>query len=205
MAQFTGLNLSGTENKDVADALIALNRLLEFQMDGHLDSGNILEVGGWSVGPTDLMSKDMDVGMSTDDSYFNPVRFWAGGSNKDFAPWRVHQDGTMHAVGAALESTTAYPKLVLDSTGLYAYDPAGVKRISLSNQAAFGYYELQFFGQSAAKEGSLSGTSGQMNVYGTNKLLIGAGSGGMYIDAATPFVDFQNREIRNASVTAKFG
>lgn len=114
MAQFTGLTISGTANDDIVDALIALNRSLEYQMSGNLDSGNILEVGGWRVGATELTSKDMDVGMSTDDSMTNPVRFWAGRSQKDSAPWRVHHDGTMFAVGATLVSQDgAYPRMEL--------------------------------------------------------------------------------------------
>lgn len=99
MAQFNGLGLLGSSNQNIEDALIKFNRSLEYQMDGHLDSVNIQEVGGWNVTPTELSSKDFDVGMSTDDSGVNPVRFWAGSAAKETAPWRIHQDGSMYALG----------------------------------------------------------------------------------------------------------
>lgn len=95
MAQFTGLNLTGNSSEEVADALIALNRSLEYQMDGNLDSGNVREIGGWTVGITEIASRDLDVGMSTDDSVANPVRFWAGSADKNNAPWRVYADGSI--------------------------------------------------------------------------------------------------------------
>lgn len=94
MAQFQGvnINISGDASSvEVTDALVALNRSMEYQF-ANLDSENVREIGGWQVGPTELQSKSFNVGMSTDST--NLVRFWAGGS-KDTAPFRVYDDGSI--------------------------------------------------------------------------------------------------------------
>lgn len=88
------------------------------ELNGYINSKNIFEAGGWRVTNTDLISKDYDVGMSTDDIGANPVRFWAGGLDKDTAPFRVHQDGSGVATGWTLQSKGAtYPRVVLDASG----------------------------------------------------------------------------------------
>ncbi|AZN43356.1 hypothetical protein [Paenibacillus albus] len=88
---------------------------MEHRVNGFLQSSNIQEVGGWKVGQTELESKDKDVGMSTVDTSGDDVRFWAGGSNPDTAPWRVTKSGKMTATGAKIESNPGgYPNIVLD-------------------------------------------------------------------------------------------
>lgn len=90
---------------------------MEHRLNGFLQSNNIQEVGGWRVSQTELISKDGDVGMSTADDGVDPVRMFAGGVDKDTAPWRVTQGGKMHATGATIESSVGYPKIALDPDG----------------------------------------------------------------------------------------
>lgn len=97
MAVFTGVNVgSGGSPEELTDAIIGLNRSLEFQM-ANLDSDNVREIGGWRVGPTQLTSKDLDVGLSTDDSQLENVRFWAGSAVTGTAPSRVYDTGRVVA------------------------------------------------------------------------------------------------------------
>lgn len=99
MAKFTGVDVGVGSQQEIVDAIIALNRSLEYQM-GHLDSENVMEIGGWRVGPTQLTSKDLDVGMSTDDSQAENIRFWAGNSALQSAPFRVYNTGKFVATDA---------------------------------------------------------------------------------------------------------
>lgn len=101
MAVFTGVNVGGSSPEELTDAVIGLNRTLEFQM-ANLDSDNVREIGGWRVGPTQLTSKDLDVGLSTDDSQEENIRFWAGSVTAGDAPFRVYDSGRFVATGADL-------------------------------------------------------------------------------------------------------
>lgn len=107
------------------DALIQMQRDMKYYLN-HMDTQNIMEVGGWRLDPNELRSKDSDVGMSTEDTVADDVRFWAGSTNKNTAPWRVYESGKMHATGATIESSAGYPKIVFDpdSNLLAAYSDA---------------------------------------------------------------------------------
>lgn len=68
-------------NADQQTLINSLNFILEeldHLLNGNVDSKNAREIGGWRVGPKQMESKDKDVGMSTDDTGEDPVRFWAG-------------------------------------------------------------------------------------------------------------------------------
>ncbi len=105
---------------EVIDRLAKLEKTLEYLFGG-LDTKNIREISGWLVNPNELVSRDRDVGMSTEDTAGDDVRFFAGapGGDKEDAPWRVTKSGIMNAVGAILqsaliESASGYPKIVID-------------------------------------------------------------------------------------------
>ena len=113
-------DLPGLPNKSLDamyDYIIRMERTLRYLFNGVLESSNIFEVGGWRVNNDDIQSKDGDVGMSTADTGGDDVRLWAGGADKDAAPWRVTKAGKMHATGATIESDSGYPKVVLDPAG----------------------------------------------------------------------------------------
>lgn len=84
------------------------------EINGYINSKNIFEAGGWRVGRTELASKDKDVGMSTEDTAADDVRFWAGSTTKETAPWNVTKSGKMTATGALIQSSDGYPKVVID-------------------------------------------------------------------------------------------
>ena len=97
---------------EVARMQKTMNHLLR-----HLSSKNVKEVGGYFITPTDILSKDGDVGMSSvnpDEVNLDPVRFFAGGVDIANAPWRVHNSGKMVATGAIIQSKDGFPKVVMD-------------------------------------------------------------------------------------------
>lgn len=97
---------------EVARMQKTMNHLLR-----HLSSKNVKEIGGYFVTPTDIVSKDGDVGISSEDTGLDDVRFFAGSVNKETAPFKVRQSGKMEATGAVIQSKSGYPKVVLDPDG----------------------------------------------------------------------------------------
>ncbi|RCW44216.1 hypothetical protein [Paenibacillus prosopidis] len=131
----------------VAQMMKTMNHMLR-----HLSSKNITEVGGWFVDNTELVSKDGDVGMSTDDTGSDPVRFFAGGVDKETAPWKVRQNGVMEAIGAIIGSASSGMRVVINSTGLHAYDENGVERITIGTTPAKGAKALIFRDSTGAEQ-----------------------------------------------------
>lgn len=103
--------------EQLCEEVAKLQRTLKYLLEGNLDSENTREIGGWRISKDEMVSKDGDVGMSTEDTAGDDIRFWAGGTNKETAPWRVPKSGKMHATGAVIESASGYPKVVLDPDG----------------------------------------------------------------------------------------
>lgn len=88
------------------------------EINGYMNSKNLFEAGGWLVKSTELASKAGDVGMSSEATAADDVRFWSGGTNKNTAPWRVTESGKMTATGALIQSADgSYPRVVMDPDG----------------------------------------------------------------------------------------
>lgn len=108
MATFSGVGgilSNGASVQTVSDALVALNRSLTWQME-NLDSDNVREIGGWNISQTSITSRNFDVGMSS--SYDQPenVRFWAGNTDMNNAPFRVYDSGRLVASNAQITGGT---------------------------------------------------------------------------------------------------
>lgn len=107
-----------------------LSQQLTYLLSGFLGSQNILEAGGWRVGPTELQSKDKTVGMSTDKTGVDPVRFWAGDVKTGSPKFKVTESGETTLTEAIISSAETGDKVVLDSTGLHTY-VSGVERLTI--------------------------------------------------------------------------
>lgn len=110
-------------------AIIAENA--GYVLTGQLDTKNAREFSGWRIKPNVLVSKDNDVGMSTDDTGTDPVRFFAG-PNGDVWFFYVTKSGKLYATDAFITgriegsviigseiktSETTYPRVELSSVG----------------------------------------------------------------------------------------
>lgn len=105
------------------DYVIRLERKVDF-LQQNLDTENIFEVGGWRVTPDQMASKDKDVGMSTADTGADDVRFWAGSTEPETAPFRIRKSGKGTLTGVTIQSSeTGYPRVVLstddETVGVY--------------------------------------------------------------------------------------
>lgn len=111
--------LTGNESLPQLIEMVAkLQKQVQWLMDGKLSSNNVREIGGYNVNDTDLKSVDGDVGLSSANDAADPVRLWAGGTNKDAAPWRVAKSGKMVATGALIQSKDgSYPQVKMDPAG----------------------------------------------------------------------------------------
>lgn len=123
--------------EELCEEVAKLQKTVRYLLGGHLDTENIFEVAGWQVTPTELVSKDGDVGMSTDDTGPDPVRFFAG---PDGSLWYfyVTKSGSLVAQKATIKghidaesgtiggwtiegntltsNPTNYPRIVFDPT-----------------------------------------------------------------------------------------
>lgn len=78
------------------DAMIKMQRDLTYLL-GNLDYENMFAVGGWRVHPDRLQSKDGDVGMSTEDTGADDIRFWAGDVITGEPAFYVTKSGKLYA------------------------------------------------------------------------------------------------------------
>lgn len=106
----------GESPGELADMVAKLQKQVEFLMNGNLSTKNIREVGGWLADGDRFVSIDGDVGMSTEDTVADDVRFWAGNTVKENAPFRVTESGKAYLTGAEISSSGSYPKVVMDPT-----------------------------------------------------------------------------------------
>jgi hypothetical protein len=110
--------VTGDENlEDLQDLVAKLQKDVNWILNGNLSSKNVREIGGYNVSETLFQSRGGDVGMSSDPTGTDPVRFWAGSTNKDTAPWRVHKSGKSVMTGALIQSSNGtYPLIKMDPT-----------------------------------------------------------------------------------------
>lgn len=106
----------------LAEIVADLSQQLTYLLSGFLSSDNAREFGGWAVGKTELQSKDKTVGMSTDKTGVDPIRFWAG-DVKDGSPNFIVTDSGK----VVLKSDSGYPRIELntDTGEISAYVSAG--------------------------------------------------------------------------------
>lgn len=114
----TFAGLRGDESiEELRDEVAKMQKMMNHMLR-NLSSKNVKEAGGYFITPTDILSKDGDVGMSSvnpDDVNPDPVRFFAGGVDMASAPWRVTNSGKMTATGALIQSSDGtYPLVILD-------------------------------------------------------------------------------------------
>lgn len=104
----------GASNDEIIDYIARLEKTIQWMMTGNLSSKNVREIGGWLVSQTELKSRDGTVGFSSANDAADPVRIWAGSTNKDAAPWRVYASGKGVLTGALIRSQNGYPYVEID-------------------------------------------------------------------------------------------
>jgi hypothetical protein len=134
---------------ELADMVAKLQKQVEFLMNGNLSTKNIREVGGWLADDDRFVSADGDVGLSTTDTGGDDVRYWAGGTDPETAPYQIRKSGKGLLTGIRIQSSEAgFPRLVFDSdtSSLVLYysetkyvtlglDPSGSPHIEFINGA----------------------------------------------------------------------
>jgi hypothetical protein len=181
---------------------ILIKNMSEF--NGHINSKNVFEVGGWRVNNTQLVSKDGDVGMSTEDTGSDDIRFWAGDAKDGSPNFKVTKAGILTAVDGVFEGeitaesgeiggftitetaltaisggtiqnkSAAANKVYLNDTGFHANDSSGVERLTIGTAPAEGAKAL--IGRDA------SGTEQSVYTYDT-ETVDGSSRTGQFITA----------------------
>jgi hypothetical protein len=173
-------------------------------MNGYINSKNVFEVGGWRVNNTQLVSKDGDVGMSTEDTGADDIRLWAGDAKDGSPKFKVTKSGILTAVDGVFEGeitaesgeiggftitetaltaisggtiqnkSAAANKVYLNDTGFHANDSSGVERLTIGTAPAEGAKAL--IGRDA------SGTEQSVYTYDT-ETVDGSSRTGQFITA----------------------
>lgn len=175
---------------NLANIVAIMAKDIDFVINGNIASDNAREIGGWRVGQTELVSKDGDVGMSSAGTSPESVRYYAGaaGIPKELAPFRVYKNGKGNVTGWTIESTTGYPKVIIDPDGnlFGAYIDEG-SYISLSpgfqgapamliadggNIMAYLQYLSNRIGLYSTKEVELSSSSGDIRLSAWGDVLV---------------------------------
>lgn len=186
------IELLRQEILELRDEVARNKKQMDWLMQGNLSSKNVREIGGYNVGPKDFKSRDGDVGLSSANDTADPVRMWAGGTNKDTAPWRVTKAGKMHATGATIESQTGYPKVVIDpSDNLFMAANNANQYISIypffaGNTAPV----IEFNNLDIPSDASLylNPINGQFTISSPKDMRISSGTGDLYLDTFFVFV-----------------
>lgn len=143
-------NGDGMDDAKKVEALIdhvaKLQKMVQFMMTGNISSVNAREFGGWRVGLTELQSRAGDVGMSTANDAEDPVRLWAGSTDKNTAPWRVYQSGKSIMTGARIRSRDGgYPYVEMDpETDLFAAYGSADNFIKIVASGVYGFPAIDF-------------------------------------------------------------
>ena len=178
------------------DYIAILNKQLNWVINGgFLASDNIKEISGWEVGPQKLESVDGTVGMSTEGTAGTSVRFWAGSTDPDTAPWRVTKDGKMTATGATIQSQSGYPRVEMDPSGnLFAAYLDADNYIKI--EADYGGSPSVNFFQGGNLRGRIDTVPGALEI-------ISASSNGIIINGITGGTDFDGNVTFDSWNTVK--
>lgn len=103
-----------------------------YQLSGFLNSKNVLEVGGWKVGDTELQAKTKTVGMSTAITGADDIRFWAGDVKTGSPPFYVTESGKMYATDGNFTGTITGSTI---TGGTIQTGTTGSSRIVISNNS----------------------------------------------------------------------
>ena len=177
---------------ELADMVAKLQKQVEFLMNGNLSTKNIREVGQWVADGDRLVSQDSDVGMSAAETGADDVRFFAGSTDMDTAPWRVTKAGKMHATGATIESNAGYPKIVVDPDGrLFAAYTASDTYVGITPDY-LGNGPGQIAVRGGITEGGSYTTSGKYHLVAVGGLKLESGEDIEFDPSGTTGVIFSN-------------
>lgn len=96
VVKLRGLPEDNASITDILDHVAMLQKTMEYHMN-HMDSKNITEVGGWIIKDNMIVSESGLVGMYSGELGPEDVRFWAGSTDMNSAPFRVLENGAVIA------------------------------------------------------------------------------------------------------------
>ena len=154
-----------------------------YLLSGFLSSSNAREFGGWQIGPTEMQSKDKMVGMSTEKTGTDDIRFWAGDLKEASPSFKVTESGIASLVSAVIKSLATGDRVVIDSTGFHTYDATGIERLTIGTTVAKGV--------KAITGRDTSGVAQSVYTYDT-ETVDGASRTGQYITAHGAYLLFSD-------------
>ena len=118
---------NGTNSKGWDSANNTINRNARIR----LYSTGIIRLGEPST--TDSSITGNEVGLSGTGTNASSVRIWAGGTNRDSAPFRVTQSGSLYCTNSTIQTNSTGNRIVISSSGnnLAMYNSSGEKLCDL--------------------------------------------------------------------------
>lgn len=105
--------------QDLYDHIAMLQKTMEYHLN-RIDSSNLAEVGGWTIKNNMIVSKTGLVGMFSGELGDEDVRFWAGSTDMNTAPFRVLENGLVIAenidIDDKIKAAIAEIDLVISNT-----------------------------------------------------------------------------------------
>jgi hypothetical protein len=185
----------GASYEDLLNYVIRLERKLDYVLQ-NMDSENIFEVGGWRVTPDQLASKDNDVGMSTEDTAADDIRFWAGDVITGSPKFTVTKSGILTAVDGNFEGTITADSGTIGGWVIAAdslKDAAGTVGMS---SAVTGGDDIRFFA------GNSTPSSAPFRVTEAGALTASSGTIGGFTITSTDLTATTGGTIQNKSAAA---
>lgn len=142
-----GMSTAGTIPTSIrfwAGNAIPASAPFRVQQDGKMVSSSGA-IGGWVVGATSLLDVDGVVGMSSEVTAGNDIRFWAGDAIAANAEFRVYEDGTMYATagnftgiitGGTLQTAVSGNRIVITNNSLKTYNGANLNGFAWGTDVA---------------------------------------------------------------------
>lgn len=199
---------------ELVDYVVMLQKTVELQLGGNLDSTNAREFGGWHIGREELASKSGMVGLSTATTGSNDLRIWAGDTNRNNAAFRVYEDGFVFLSKMLLQTRSTYPRIALDSEAnefsIFSNSSAGIRIVV---EPAFDYPQIIF--TNGLQETLLGQTStdfflahfGQdLNIQATRNIRLRPGTGTVIVDSWNDiYSEQQAQSLMTVAINANEG
>lgn len=203
MAVFQGIDVGGASSQEVADALIQLNRSLEYQM-ANLDDDNIKELDyskmlGAPPSNADNTSEQLPNTLGINFTKIGVDYIYTG----SIAANKIDV-GTL--TGFTIQTAYSGRRVVLDALGFRSYDSTNAKRISIENDGTqWNNQSILFYGSNGLQYGSISSgdTQQYISLDSPGTVFIG-GNKGIALVGGSQYFDFANVPIQNFKGTAKF-
>lgn len=185
---------SNASLEEFSDRISNLEKTVKYHLTGNIATENAREFAGWYIGKQTISSKNMLVGLNSEETGGDDLRIWAGSAGMYDAEFRVYESGKMYAtdgyftgtiVGSTIYTVAAGSRGVMDSSSLAFYDGFNTRRLSMQTSVLVnGNFSpgLAFYDPSGINVANIAaGSSGTF-------MIDGGGTSSLTLDSALSYI-----------------